>query len=164
MTGRVTPDFGPYRVHPVLAAFPLMEGEEFAELAKSIDAVGLQEKVVLAPDGETIVDGRNRYLACVGPAQCAPTFRTLGSFYDDADIVRFIVNANVRRRHLTEDQLAPILALIEGGEEPVTESWTPETWTQEELGDGAKSGKSYVALADRLLDEGAVSPIGETTA
>jgi protein gp37 len=85
--------------------FPLIEGEEFNVLVADIDEFGLTEPIVLAPDGETIVDGRNRYRAC---EKCSrdPIFRTLGSHYDEPLIVKYIISANLHRRHLDVGQRA----------------------------------------------------------
>lgn len=90
----------PLRVHPLLEAFfPLMEGAELEALAADIDEHGLYEPIVLAPDGETIVDGRNRLFAC-RMVNRDPTFITLGSHYDEEAIRQRIISANLLRRHL----------------------------------------------------------------
>jgi hypothetical protein len=58
------PDFSPYRVHPFASVFPLVTNvDDFVALVEDIRDHGLQTKIVLTADGETIVDGRNRYLA-----------------------------------------------------------------------------------------------------
>ena len=108
----MTADFGPCKVHPIAALFPLIEGDEFDQLVASIDRDGLQEPIVLAPDGKTIVDGRNRYLACQKAGR-APTYRTLAAHYTEPLIVAFIVATNIRRRHLAVGQRAMIGTEIE---------------------------------------------------
>ena len=96
---------GPYKVHPAADIFPLMEGEEFAQLVESIKNDGLIEPIVLSHDGETMIDGRNRYRACL-EAKRDPMFYNLGANYDEEKIINFIVAANVHRRHLNVGQRA----------------------------------------------------------
>lgn len=48
--------------HAALSLFPELEGKELRELATDILANGLLNPIVLA--GETVLDGRNRLLAC----------------------------------------------------------------------------------------------------
>lgn len=99
--------YGRFNVHPVADAFPLLEGDEFDALVADIDEHGLIEPVVLAPDGDTIVDGRNRYRACEKAGR-DPVFTTLGPHYTDDEIVAYIISTNVRRRHLSVGQLSMI--------------------------------------------------------
>lgn len=63
---------------------------------------------MLAPDGNTIVEGRNRFIAC-GKAGVDPTFRTLAKSYDDVNIIDFIRDANLQRRDLSVGQRAAIM-------------------------------------------------------
>ncbi|MDN5931333.1 MAG: ParB N-terminal domain-containing protein, partial [Pseudonocardia sp.] len=96
-------DYGPYSVHPLADAFPLIEGEEFALLVKDIKNNGLGTPIVLSPDRSTIVDGRNRYRACT-EATVDPIFHTLPASYSDEQIIDYIVSENLRRRDLNAGQ------------------------------------------------------------
>ena len=67
---------GPYEVHPFADAFPLIEGEEFEELVNDIKTHGLRQPIVLNHDRTVLIDGRNRYRACMA-AGVDPVFETL---------------------------------------------------------------------------------------
>jgi len=88
--------------HPLADIFPLMEGEEFDALVADIKANGLVEPIVMLDD--MILDGRNRYRACLA-AGVEPTTVKGGKFgYLIDDPVAFIISANINRRHLTAEQ------------------------------------------------------------
>lgn len=105
-------DFGPYEVHPFADEFPLVEGDEFAELVADVKQQGLREPIVLTADGSTIVDGRNRYLACV-EAGVDPVFDRLPERYTERMIADYIVSVNVERRHMNRGQLAMVATVYE---------------------------------------------------
>jgi len=98
---------GPYEVHPFADAFPLIEGEEFEELVNDIKTHGLRQPIVLNHDRTVLIDGRNRYRACMA-AGVDPVFETLPERYTEAMILDYIVSANVERRHLNTGQRALI--------------------------------------------------------
>jgi 16S rRNA G966 N2-methylase RsmD len=87
-------------VHPAANVFPMIDGDEFEALVKSISDHGLAEPIWLAPDG-VLLDGRNRLAACQA-AGVTPAFRV----YDGDDLVDFVVRLNIHRRHLTTGQKA----------------------------------------------------------
>ena len=106
--------------HPLADIFPLIAGDDYAQLVRSIAENGLREKIVLF-EGR-ILDGRNRYRAAVsanviasdadatGPdGALLPQFRL---FDPDAegDPLRFVIIHNLHRRHLSESQRAIIAA------------------------------------------------------
>lgn len=95
-----------YEFHPLAGLFPLLDGDEFRDLAADIAANGLLEPIWLY-EGQ-ILDGRNRYVACLS-VDATPTFRT----YSGADPIAFVVSENVRRRHLTPSQLVPVALAVE---------------------------------------------------
>jgi hypothetical protein len=85
------------RFHPEANRFPLMDNKEFNPLVDDIKKNGLQKPITLYE--ESILDGRNRYLAC-REAGVEPKFEQ----YEGKDPVTFVYSANVHRRHLSREQ------------------------------------------------------------
>lgn len=90
--------------HPLADELPLIEGQEFDELVKSIKEEGLIDDIVLC-DGK-ILDGRNRYRACL-KAGVEPRFSMFESD-DPAEQARYVMVKNLTRRHLKDAQRAVI--------------------------------------------------------
>lgn len=82
--------------HPAADAFPMMEDKRFDELKADIEANGLREPVTLC-DG-LILDGRNRYKACLALG-VQPTTRTF-----TGDPWAFVWSLNGERRDLVDEQ------------------------------------------------------------
>jgi ParB family transcriptional regulator, chromosome partitioning protein len=96
------------RAHPAADIFPLMSEPEIWELGADIKAKGLRDPIVLHPDG-SILDGRNRYRACLH-ARVTPTLeRWTGAAGAELE---FVISKNLQRRHLTESQRAIVAARI----------------------------------------------------
>ena len=93
--------------HPLANLFPLMEGAEFDEFVVDIKTSGLHEPIVLF-DGK-ILDGRNRYRACLA-ADVEPDVIDGDGWIDDP--ATYVISANIRRRHLNTEQRAEFLAKI----------------------------------------------------
>lgn len=91
----------PLPFHPLAGLFPLIDGDEFNDLAADIATHGLREPIVLY-DG-AILDGRNRYAACLSVG-VAPTFVE----YDGEDALAFVLSLNLHRRHLSQSQKAAL--------------------------------------------------------
>jgi ParB-like chromosome segregation protein Spo0J len=51
-------------VHPVAALFPMLADDELDELAADIKARGLRFPIIRDKEGKTLIDGRNRLIAC----------------------------------------------------------------------------------------------------
>lgn len=92
-------------VHPAAELFPLMTGTDFAELVKDVHSNGLLQPIVRTQGGQ-ILDGRNRYRACV-QAGVEPTYAEHAG-----EPWRYVISTNLHRRHLTDSQRATIAAKI----------------------------------------------------
>lgn len=93
--------------HPISQIFPMMDKEDRAELEKSVKANGLREAIILL-DGH-ILDGRNRWEACraVGTE---PKFEFYNYRVHGQSPAAYVMDRNLRRRHLTVGQKAAIAA------------------------------------------------------
>ena len=87
--------------HPIAAIFPLLDEAKLAELTADIKAHGLKCDITLYEN--KILDGRNRYRACL-QADVLPTFHA----YAGDDPVGHVLSLNLHRRHLTASQLAMV--------------------------------------------------------
>ena len=83
------------KFHPVADLFPLMQGDEFDAHVADIREHGLREPIWLHKDG-SIIDGRNRYRACV-KIGIEPQTRTYTG--PDTGLVAFVVSMNLQRRY-----------------------------------------------------------------
>ncbi len=86
--------------HDVAGVFPLMHGAEFDALVADIREHGLREPIWLHRDGR-IIDGRNRYRACIEAGVDPKTQTYIGP---DEGLLSFVVSMNLQRRHLDETQ------------------------------------------------------------
>src|SRR5262245_35088990 len=93
--------------HPLANLFPLMMGNEFAELVADIKANGLREKITLY-EGK-ILDGRNRYRACRETDVKVETDDFEG---DETSARAFVISKNFHRRHLTAEQKREVIAKL----------------------------------------------------
>jgi N6-adenosine-specific RNA methylase IME4 len=89
--------------HEVANIFPLMQGDEFEALKADIASNGQREPIWLHTDG-SIIDGRNRYRACMD-LDIQPVFRTWDG---KGSLVAFVVSLNLHRRHLDAGQRSMI--------------------------------------------------------
>ena len=87
--------------HPIADIFPLLTGQEYQELVEDVRQNGLLEPIWLH-EGK-ILDGRNRYQACVD-VDVEPSFRQWNG--ECGDPVSFVIAMNLHRRHLDSSQRA----------------------------------------------------------
>jgi ParB-like nuclease domain len=83
--------------HPHAAMFPMSLDDELAELTADIEKHGQREPIRLY-EGQ-ILDGRNRYEACLRIGIEPKTVQ-----YEGDDPAAFVISANLYRRHLTPAQ------------------------------------------------------------
>src|SRR5262245_36289878 len=95
--------------HPAADAFPWFPEDELQDLADDIAAPGngLRQKIVRW--NGLIVDGRNRELACL-VAGVTTEYADLPRDIPEETIVKRIISANLKRRHLSTSQRAMIAA------------------------------------------------------
>lgn len=91
--------------HPAANIFPEMDGPAFDELKKDINDNGQREKITLH-HGQ-ILDGRNRYRACL-ELDIKPQTRD----WNGDDPVKYVVSLNLHRRHLNTSQRAMVAARV----------------------------------------------------
>ena len=84
---------------------PKMSEEEFAELKASIQTEG-QHYPIVANENLEILDGHHRFKACV-ELDIEPDFE-VRKFEDKLLEKKFVIEANLRRRHLTKFQLVEL--------------------------------------------------------
>ncbi len=87
--------------HDVANIFPMMEKGEFEALKDDIRRNGLNEPIWLFKG--KIIDGRNRYLACIAVNE-EPKFKQYEGHEDD--LIDFVLSLNLHRRHLNTSQKA----------------------------------------------------------
>jgi hypothetical protein len=92
-----------FEFHDLANLFPLMEGADFDSLVADIRESGQRELIVLFE--EKILDGRNRYRACMAVGVEPKT-----TDYSGTDPIKFVLSMNLHRRHLNASQRALIAA------------------------------------------------------
>lgn len=130
-----------YPQHPLSAAFPAMNAEDFQLLKDDIETEGQREPVIIL-DG-MVLDGWHRYRACI-ELGIKPTQFT---FSDNDDPVAFVKSHNLHRRHLTGSQrAAAVIACSE---------WAPPNRLKNKQTPGVHLPKTNAQLAA----EAHVSPV-----
>jgi hypothetical protein len=155
------------KFHPVADVFPLLKGAEFDALVESVKLKGLMNPITLHPDDGSIIDGRNRYRACL-KAGVEPRFVTWDR---KGSLTEFVVAQNVDRRMLdgTErallgKQLEPLYAAEakerqrlggrpKKGEKRVTQVKEREPQAREKAAKAARTNPIYISDLKRIERE-----------
>jgi hypothetical protein len=95
-----------YKQHPLSAAFPGLNEDDFRALTDDIDANGVREKIVVYEG--MILDGWHRYSACMELNVKKPPMIE----YEGDDPVGFVLSKNLHRRHLDASQRAFAIAQL----------------------------------------------------
>jgi hypothetical protein len=107
---RFVGDTKPLEAHPLADMFPLMEGEELTALINDIKVNGQREPITLY-EGK-ILDGRNRYRACIELGRKPETREHHAGCAYIGDPLAYIISANIHRRHLTPGQKRDLIAKL----------------------------------------------------
>jgi N6-adenosine-specific RNA methylase IME4 len=88
------------RFHEVASIFPMMSEDGIESLARDIEANGQVRPVIVHPEDGSIIDGRNRFMACrkLGREPITETWDGKGS------LVAYVISLNLARRHLDLSQ------------------------------------------------------------
>lgn len=86
--------------HPLSAAFPAMDAEEFLELSDSIKAIGVQNPITIF-EGK-IIDGWHRYRAALSLDMHCPHVE----LDPEVNPQEFVIAQNSARRHITKGQMS----------------------------------------------------------
>lgn len=95
-----------YTYHPIANIFPLLQGKELQDLTTDITTNGLKTPIVLYEN--QILDGRNRYQACISGG-IEPMFTT----YTGSNAATYVLSLNLHRRHLDQSQKATVAVEVE---------------------------------------------------
>lgn len=145
------------KFHPLADIFPLIEGVEFDELVTSIKENGQQHAIVTIDDA--ILDGRNRYRACLA-AQVEPRFEP----FHGHDPIKFVIDINIRRRHLNESQrgmIAAKLATLQPGQHPKADAdqISPAPLSSQQAADILNVSRGTVNAARKVLEDGTAEEV-----
>lgn len=133
------------KFHEIADLFPLIDGDEFQLLCDDIKKEGLNHPVILLDD--EILDGRNRYRACV-EIGIEPTYE----HYKGDDPLAFVLSENLHRRHLTASQRAALA--VEVANINVGRNWTKSSnkKTQKEASDLFQVGTTSIKEAKAIKE------------
>lgn len=136
-----------YEFHTVANLFPMMSKDETEGLVQDIKENGLREPIILFND--KIIDGRNRYLACL-KAGVTPKFTNYKGSEDD--LITFIYSLNGNRRHLSASQKACVVVQMLPEIEKTVAKKRKETISKAMKGETEKPvrNKTSVQLASEL--------------
>lgn len=144
------------RQHPFSTVFPPMSDKAFGELRADIAANGLHQAIMLFE--EQVLDGWHRYRACT-EIGVEPEFKEFNG--DEAAARKFVVSANLLRRHLDESQRGMIGARL--AQLPPGRNWAklPNKETVTEAADLLNVSERTIKDGRAVLDSGDAALIDE---
>lgn len=98
--------YGEYEAHPAADLFPIMSAAQLDELAADISVHGQLEPILIFD--KKILDGRNRYLACVKAGKEPRILDAPLDHISGQTATEWVLSHNLLRRHLTTGQKAMI--------------------------------------------------------
>jgi ParB-like chromosome segregation protein Spo0J len=99
-------------VHKVAKLFPMLPEKELHELRDDIKANGMKMPILVNKAGDTILDGRNRWMIAHQLKLTKDQVPMETFTGKDEDIPAAILSRNIFRRHLTDDQRVALLAKV----------------------------------------------------
>lgn len=141
--------------HPLAEVLPLIEGEEFNQLVTSIKERGLLDPIILF-EGK-ILDGRNRYRACLEAGVKPKTIKFNGAFP-----ILFVMDHNLHRRNLTKGQRAMAMAkyaTLSAGSNQWSKVVTGIPVTITQIAKLAGVNKETISDAKTVTDEGTAAEV-----
>jgi hypothetical protein len=141
--------------NPIADLFPLMGGQDFEELVRSIKEIG-QRDAITTFNG-LILDGRNRYRACQ-----AAGVEPLMEEYTGDDPLAYVVDKNLRRRHSTLSQSGLIAAEMATRRRGRADKSSVPTISAAAAADLMDVGLTTVVAAKVVLRDGTAEDIATT--
>lgn len=138
--------------HPLSELFPLLEGAEFDALVNDVRTNGLRQLIVVDSD-EKILDGRNRYRACL-KAKVKPVTRHYNQAVD-GPLVPFVISLNLHRRHLSESQRAMVAAKLANMKRGDNQHASIDATSQSQAAELLNVSRGSVQRAGDVLDQAA---------
>ena len=132
-----------YEFHPIAGIFPMIAGDELAQLVDDIRAHGVREPVWLY-DGK-ILDGRNRYMAAKKAGAQIQTREFTGS---PLEAIEFVWSLNRTRRHMNSSQAA----VADAKRNQMTDAYAPvrEAAKERQVQAGKTHGRGQEKLKEKI--------------
>jgi ParB-like chromosome segregation protein Spo0J len=136
-------------IHPAARLFPRLLKQELEELAEDIKKRGLEQPIVLHPDG-SVLDGVHRLKACqlVG---CKPRFAIWKG--RPGEEIEFVVSTNLARRHLSDKQRSITAAKIARYERGRPKAADLPELTQREAAAALKVSERSTRMARKIVND-----------
>ena len=96
--------------HELANVFPMMSDEEFTTLKSDMQEKGFDTNYPILTWEDKVIDGRNRYKACIELGITPIVKKWNGETSEEA--LAFVIRSNLHRRHLNESQRAMVAARI----------------------------------------------------